>query len=252
MFLIFSKKNITAVLSAALIMFFLALSFSGSGVAEAFNGDTGIRKMPIYNVDTEEKCVALTFDAAFGADKTEEILKILERNAAAATFFLAGFWVDTHIDTVKKIDALNFEIGTSGQTYSLMDRLSFQNQTEELIQSGKKIFDLVGKNITVFRPPYDSYNDSLIAACAGLDIRAVEFDIGLDQKGSAFELIARVLNGAKNGSIIAFHTNSDNIETALPLVILGLRVRGFAIKRLGDMIYKDNYYVDSAGVQKMI
>jgi peptidoglycan/xylan/chitin deacetylase (PgdA/CDA1 family) len=250
MFLILSKKNITTALSAVLAMFFLTLSFSGSGAAAAFNGDAGIRKMPIYNVDTGEKCVALTFDAAFGADKTGAILEVLERNAVVATFFLAGFWVDTHPDAVKKIDALGLEIGTHGETYSHMDRLAFEKQREELSSSGKKIFELVGKSVSVFRPPYNSYNDDLIAACDSLGIKAVEFDIGLGQEGSAFALAARALNEAKNGSIIAFYANSDNIETALPLVILGLQARGFGFKRLSDMLYGDNYYINSAGVQK--
>ena len=41
-----------------------------------FFGDN-LRKIPIYNVQTEEKRVAISFDAAWGADKTEKIMEIL-------------------------------------------------------------------------------------------------------------------------------------------------------------------------------
>ena len=59
--------------------------------------------MPIYNVDTEKKQVAISFDAAWGADKTEEIIEVLDEYNAKATFFLVGFWVDKYPDKVSAI-----------------------------------------------------------------------------------------------------------------------------------------------------
>ena len=50
-------------------------------------------KKPIYSVDTTKKQVAISFDAAWGADKTEAIMDILDSKGARATFFLVGFWV---------------------------------------------------------------------------------------------------------------------------------------------------------------
>ena len=52
------------------------------------------KKVPIYKVDTPNKVVSLTFDAAWGADKTLGILDILDQYDIKATFFLVGFWVD--------------------------------------------------------------------------------------------------------------------------------------------------------------
>ena len=62
------------------------------------------KEKPIYSVDTEEKKVAISFDAAWGADKTKAILDILDCYEAHATFFLVGFWVDKYPDMVKEID----------------------------------------------------------------------------------------------------------------------------------------------------
>ena len=61
------------------------------------------RKVPIYNVKTNEKKVALTFDAAWGADKTSDIIRILKENNVSGTFFLVGFWSEKYQDKIKEI-----------------------------------------------------------------------------------------------------------------------------------------------------
>lgn len=58
---------------------------------------------PIYNVKTDKKQVALTFDAAGGNSDMERILGILERHGIHATFFLTGGWVENYPDDVKTI-----------------------------------------------------------------------------------------------------------------------------------------------------
>lgn len=56
------------------------------------------RELPIYCVDTPEKKIAISFDAAWGADYTEELLKILRNYDVKTTFFLVGFgWINIPI-----------------------------------------------------------------------------------------------------------------------------------------------------------
>ena len=63
------------------------------------------RLVPIYSVDTTEKKVALTFDAAWGSDKTSKIVSTLKEAGVEGTFFLVGFWIEQNEDKVKEIDA---------------------------------------------------------------------------------------------------------------------------------------------------
>lgn len=46
------------------------------------------RKLPIYSVDTKEKKIAITFDASWPQDNTDEIIEILDKYDVKATFFL--------------------------------------------------------------------------------------------------------------------------------------------------------------------
>ena len=52
------------------------------------------RLVPIYDVKTTQKRVAISFDATWGTELTDEILAILDSHGVKTTFFLAGYWVD--------------------------------------------------------------------------------------------------------------------------------------------------------------
>ena len=56
----------------------------------------GERRLPIYCVQTEKPQVSVSFDAAWGADDTDELLRILKENGVKATFFLCGYWVEKY------------------------------------------------------------------------------------------------------------------------------------------------------------
>ena len=87
-----------AATAAALALLIAGVGLSGS--AAVFAGTT-VRKLPIYCVETEEKAVALTFDAAWGADKTASLLETLEKYDAKANFFVVGFWAEKYKDELK-------------------------------------------------------------------------------------------------------------------------------------------------------
>ena len=63
-----------------LLALFLLISFMSQKATEALitNSSFGDRKLPIYSVDTTEKKIALSFDAAWGAEDFQNIMDILE------------------------------------------------------------------------------------------------------------------------------------------------------------------------------
>ena len=120
------------------------------------------RLVPIYSVEMAEKKVALTFDAAWGSDKTQKIVDILSENGVKGTFFLVGFWVEANADKVKMIDEAGFDIGTHSSTHPKMSTLSGEQIEKELSSSMNLITNITGKKVEFFRPPYGDYNDTLI------------------------------------------------------------------------------------------
>jgi len=247
----FSIRPVKVFVMLFLVCTMLTFMVGATRAESVFFGYTD-RKVPIYSVQTEEKKVALTFDAAWGADKTSKIVEILKQNDISGTFFLVGFWSEKYQDKIKEIDAAGLDIGTHSNTHPKMSTLSQAQMESELSISSNLITSVTGKPVKFFRPPYGDYNDQLILTADKLNLKTIQWDVdSLDWKGlSADQILTRVKASVKSGSIILFHNNSDHILEALPLVINYLKENGYSMVKLSDLVYEDNYNIDNNGVQK--
>ena len=253
MFLVVKRKSLIVV-AALTLMFVVALAALGaSGTAAVFFGES-TRKIPVYRVaraEDTDKVIALTFDAAWGADKTQGIIDILNEYDADATFFLVGFWIDKYEEEVKAIAEAGLEIGNHSKNHLNMPRLNEDSIREEISSVNGRIEELTGVRPTFFRAPYGDYSNRLLTVVDELDMVGIQWSIdSLDWKGlSAKEIVERVVPKAKSGDIVLFHNNSDHVLDALPLVIMGLKNKGFRFVGLSDMVATENFTVDSAGEQ---
>ena len=114
-----------------------------------------------------------------------------------------------------------------------------------------KISALINKDVKVFRPPYGSYNNTLLTICGELGLKAIQWDVdSLDWKGlSAGEVTNRVMQKAKNGSIILMHNNADHVVESTRLTLDWLTKSGYKVTSVGELIYQSDYSIDANGVQ---
>ena len=247
---VFFKRTTLAVIAIVLI-FFTAFGVNNNIVNVGSLYFQTARKLPIYSVKTDENIVAISFDAAWGADKTQEIMNICDDYNIKATFFLVGFWIDKYPNMVKEIYNRGFEIGIHSNTHPDMTKLKKGEIRNELETNIKKVQDLTGFRPKLFRPPYGYYNNNLIDVCEDLSLSCVEWSVdSSDWKGlSAVELSSRVTSRAKSGSIILFHNNSDNIINGLKMVLEYFKMKETNVVPIGEMIYYENFTINSQGEQ---
>lgn len=243
-------KSIKFLMLVLLVAILLSVNLGGN-VAASVYFNNALRKVPIYYVNTQNQQVAISFDAAWGADKTEKIMSICKEYNVNATFFLVGFWVEDYPEIAKKIAENGFEIGTHSNTHPDMAKISAEKQKLELETSLNIIKKNTGVDAKLFRPPFGAYNDSLISTAESLGLTTIQWDVdSLDWKGiSAMEITNRVLNGVRNGSIILCHNNSDHILDALPIMLDRLQKKGYTVSCVGDLILKGDYVIDNNGMQ---
>lgn len=238
------KKSIVAI-SVTLVCVMVLMAIGGISQVYAEN-----RKIPIYCVDRDDNYVAISFDAAWGADKTRQIMDVCEEYGVRATFFLVGFWIDKYPEMVGEIAARGFEIGTHSDTHPQMSKLSYEKCRDELTISCKKLTDITGKPVQVFRPPFGDYNNRLMDVATELGLYTIQWSVdSLDWKGLSAVQIAERCQKAKSGDIILCHNNSDHIVEALPLIFEALQLKNLKFCTIGELIYMENYYVDSSGKQ---
>ncbi len=214
-------------------------------------GLSSTRPLPIYSVETEEKKVAISFDCAWGVDHTDALLDSMAKNGVRCTFFAVQFWVEKYPEYVEKIISAGHEMGTHSRSHPYMSKLGETQIRDELTTSAKAIEGLTGQKVTLFRPPYGDYNDTLIKVCEEMNLYPIQWDVdSLDWKNlSATEIAMRVINGAKNGSIILCHNNGLHTAEALPMIFSTLKNRGYEFVPISELIYKDGYYIDHNGRQ---
>ncbi|WP_270941595.1 polysaccharide deacetylase family protein [Romboutsia lituseburensis] len=208
--------------------------------------------MPIYKVDTDEKKISLSFDVAWGTDNIDDILKVLEKHEVKATFFLVGSWVDDNKDLVEKIHKEGHEIGNHSNTHANTKQLSEDAVVQEIELTSDKISNIIGEKTTLFRPPFGDIDTKTLDICKSLGYQVVKWDVdSMDWKQlGPNHVIERVVKNSQPGSIVLFHANINNSATYLDSIITNLKKEDYKIVPVSEMLYKENFTIDSNGVQK--
>ena len=211
------------------------------------------RELPVYNVDTEEKVLSISFDAAWGRANTEGILEILDRYDVKTTFFLVGFWAEKHPDLVAELVARGHEIGNHSATHPHMAQLSDAKIREELRQCSEMVRSITGQPTTLFRPPYGEYNDRVVLVSREEGYECVQWNVdSLDWKNiSAQDMVKRCTKNTNPGDIVLFHNDSKYILEALPLILEYYISEGYRIIPVSQLLLDGDTWIDHTGKQHL-
>lgn len=215
--------------------------------------DVNGRKLPIYCVETQEKKVALTFDAAWGNEDTEKILKTLESHGLHVTFFMTGGWVESYPEDVKAILAAGHDLGNHSENHKNMSQLSEEEKKEEIMKVHDKVKDLTGYEMFLFRPPYGDYDNATVDAVKDCGYYPIQWDVdSLDWQNKGVDSILKTVTEHKNlgnGSIILCHNGAEYTAEALDALITALEEQGYNIVPLSELLYRDHYHLNYEGRQ---
>lgn len=215
----------------------LMVKFDGNALAQVYFNE-GFKLYPVYRVETNQKNVAITFDAAWGADKTEQILEVLKEFDVKATFFLVGMWVEKYEKETIKIHEAGHEIGSHSNTHPDMTKLSATQMDQELKYTNEVIQNVIGDTPKLFRPPYGAYNNTLIERLENFEMRGIQWDVDtLDWKGyTPSQVISRVNQYVQNGSIILCHNNAEHVVENTRLILTTLKNKGYNFVTVGELV----------------
>src|SRR5690554_6003726 len=194
--------------------------------------------VPIYKVARDDTNISITLDGTWGADKTEQILKILNKYDLKITFFFAGYWLEKYPDLVKKIAAEGHEIGNHTFTHPHCNSLSREELISELQKTNELIRNLIGKEARFFRPPFGEYNNQLIQTANELGFQVIQWSLdSLDwQEPGVNYIVKRILDNVETGDIILMHNNAPDTPETLDIIIPELLKRDFQIVPLSELV----------------
>lgn len=165
---------------ALVLMIALVGSFKYLSGFVTVSSNVNGRELPIYSVETDEKKVALTFDAAWGNEDTKKILEILAKHNVHATFFMTGGWVEKYPDDVKAIYEAGHDLGNHSEHHRNMSQLSEEEKTEEIMSVHQKVKELTGVEMNLFRPPYGDYDNAVILNAEENGYYPIQWDVDTD------------------------------------------------------------------------
>ena len=254
MFFIFNKQKIYSYLVAAstvIILFILSFYFTNIDTEALETASETSKLVPIYNVDTEQKRISITINCAWNANDIDKILETLEKCNVKATFFMVGDWVEKYPEAVKKINQEGHEIGSHSDTHPHVNQLSSEENLEEIKTSSKKIEQITNKKVTLYRPPYGEYNNTVIKVANENSYIPIQWSLDtLDYTGiTGNEMWNKIKDKISNGDIILMHNGTENTANSLDMILTNIKNKGYNIVPVSDLIYKENYSIDNNGVQ---
>lgn len=212
------------------------------------------RELPIYCIDTTDKKLSISFDAAWGNEDTEEIISILAKYDVKATFFVVGDWVDRFPASVEALFEAGHEIMNHSNDHAHYPKLTAEQIIADLNTCNDKIEAITGVRPTLMRLPYGDYDDKVIVAIRSLGMEPIQWDVdSLDWKDvTADQISQRVLDKCVSGSIVLFHNAAVNTPAALPTILEKLLAEGYTFCKISDLIYHDQYTIDHTGKQFLV
>ena len=222
-----------------------AIGASAGVLAYAVRGPRSALLAPsVYRGSQTRPAIALTFDDG-PSESTPELLEILRRYGASATFFQCGANVRRLPEIARDVVAAGHEIGNHTDSHSRLYLRSSSFIYRELAAAGESIERVTGVRPRLFRAPYGARWFGLSDAQRRLGLMGVMWTtLALDWKWPVARVARRILNGAGNGAIFCLH-DGRRLESlpdirvtleAVREVLPKLIERGFHFERVTEIL----------------
>ncbi len=198
--------------------------------------DDGVRQGP-----TDQKRIAITFDAAYGLGQLNALLDVLDQYQVKCTFFLQGDFVVGHPDLTAEIDRRGHELGNHTMHHpDDMREIGDEQIYWEISECSAAIEAVTGKPVTLYRPPsgYYTYRDRAIARGLGCEMILWTFDSldGFLQTSSRETVWASMIRKSVPGAIILMHIYGYYTPEILSHYLPTMQAQGYEFVTVSELL----------------
>lgn len=219
-------KKVGFVTNSIIVLIFIALI----AVAVPFSSSvrTSVNPDVIYNGNTSHNRVSFMINVYWGTEYINDILDVLDVYNVKTTFFVGGSWFAKNVDIAKEIYKRGHEIGNHGYNHKDHDKISEQQNYDEINKTHLLIKANLGIEMTLFAPPSGAFNDITIATAKSLNYKTIMWTHDtIDWRDKDTDLIVkRATKNLSNGDLILMHPTQNTLE-ALPLILAYSQNNGF-------------------------
>jgi len=184
------------------------------------------------------KKVSITFDDGPTSKITENLLDVLDKHKVPVAFFMIGKNIEQNIDIAKKVFEKGHIIGNHSYYHANMfDMQSSKKMLAEITKTNELIKFVIGKEPTLFRPPFGITNPMLAKAVKKSGMHSIGWSLrSLDTMKSKEKTLKKIKSKVINGDIILLHDNNENISEIVDEFITYTKNIGIEIVSLEELL----------------
>ncbi len=182
------------------------------------------------------KAVALTFDDGPHPTYTPQLLDILAKNNARATFFVLGIYVKKYPDLVRRMLREGHEVGIHSWAHANFTRISSAAAGEDIARCQRLLQSLGDGPVSLnwFRPPYGAKNATVeqVVKAAGLRVAMWSVDPQDWRQPGSDVIYQRVVKRVHSGAVVLFHdgpANRAGTVKAVRRLVPALQKKGYRL-----------------------
>ncbi|MDB5085112.1 MAG: chitooligosaccharide deacetylase [Bacilli bacterium] len=231
-----------------LILFFCAAILAAGLTHPSAHADSKGRKYyeqrgeVLWEVPTQEKVIALTFDDGPDPVYTPQILDLLRKYHAKATFFAIGSNIEKYPGVARREVFEGHEL--ANHTYShIIGHLSASQLQQEILRTQQIIFRTTGTKPSLFRPPGGNYSPVFVETAKQNGLTVIMWSWDLDTRDwsrpGVKKIVNKVMSNLHNGDVVLFHDHGyhcDQTVAALKIILPELQNRNYQMITISQLI----------------
>lgn len=174
----------------------------------------------IYNGNKNSNKVSLMINVYWGNEYIKPMLDILDENNITTTFFVGGSWASKYPELLKEIVSRGHEIGNHGYHHKNHDKLSYDQNKEEINMCHQVVKNLTNIEMNLFAPPSGAFNKSTIDAGRELGYQTIMWTYDTIDWRDKDDIVIyeRATKNVCGGSLILCHPTEHTLK-ALPKIL---------------------------------
>lgn len=196
-----------------------------------------------------KKLVALTFDDGPLAATTPQLLDILEKKQAPATFFVVGTMAERAPEVLKREQKEGHEVGSHTTAHRSLATMSVGEIQAEKQQMNSIVERITGKGVSLVRPPYGALSDTVRGTMGqAMILWSVDPEDWHDRKAETVR--TRVREMVHDGAVILLHDIHPTTVEAVPGIIDDLRADGYEFVTVSELAEAKKVKLESGKVYR--